>query len=143
LITRLKADATRAQAEKRELEAKLKDANAKRTTAEADLQDANIKQSLLDAEIAKLNAKLHGARSHHFTTDERPMVSTPRYPVDTTNKVSKEMQRIEALLESTKKLMDDPEMELSAVMRKSNECKELESYLRGIRFANETDIPSK
>ena len=54
-------------------------------------------------------------------------------------KVSQEIERIESLLTSTMKLMDDPELELSMVMRKRNELRELESYLRGIRFATEPE----
>jgi hypothetical protein len=40
------------------------------------------------------------------------------------------------------KLIDDPASALSTVMRKNVEKTELESYLRGIRFASGMDEPS-
>lgn len=46
-----------------------------------------------------------------------------------------EVQRIEGLIEQIAALMDDPTTDLATVIRKSVEKAELESYLRGIRFA--------
>ena len=49
--------------------------------------------------------------------------------------VRKEIQRVEELLKSVSAVIDDPSTELSLVIRKNVERAELESYLRGMRFA--------
>jgi hypothetical protein len=46
-----------------------------------------------------------------------------------------EIQRVEAVISQISSLIDDPGTELSTVIRKNVERAELESYLRGIRFA--------
>ena len=45
-----------------------------------------------------------------------------------------EVSRVEALIQSISKIVDDPETELSVVIRKNVERAELESYLKGLRF---------
>jgi hypothetical protein len=50
-----------------------------------------------------------------------------------------EVARIEGLIEGISRVIEDPDTELSVVIRKNAERAELESYLRGVRFA----IPSK
>jgi chromosome segregation ATPase len=49
--------------------------------------------------------------------------------------LNQEMQRVEGLIKEISKLIEDPATELSAVIRKNVERAELESYLKGIRFA--------
>jgi hypothetical protein len=49
-----------------------------------------------------------------------------------------EVARVEGLIQATSELIEDPEAELSVVIRKNAERAELESYLRGVRFS----IPS-
>src|SRR4030095_16919965 len=46
-----------------------------------------------------------------------------------------ELARVEGLIQAISHLMEDPETELSIVIRKNAERAELESYLRGLRFA--------
>jgi hypothetical protein len=46
-----------------------------------------------------------------------------------------EVARVEGLIKDISHLMEDPETELSIVIRKNAERAELESYLRGLRFA--------
>src|SRR5262249_45542761 len=50
-----------------------------------------------------------------------------------------EISRVESLINEISKVIEDPDTELSIVIRKNAERAELESYLRGIRFA----IPGK
>jgi hypothetical protein len=50
-----------------------------------------------------------------------------------------EVARVEGLIQATSELIEDPEADLSVVIRKNAERAELESYLRGVRFA----IPSQ
>src|SRR6185436_19750416 len=49
--------------------------------------------------------------------------------------VRKEIARVEELIKSVSAVIDDPTTELSTVIRKNVERAELESYLRGMRFA--------
>ena len=51
-----------------------------------------------------------------------------------------EIVRVEGMLAEVTKLLDDPASALSTVMRKNAEKTELESYLRGIRFATGQDV---
>src|SRR5262249_370653 len=46
-----------------------------------------------------------------------------------------EVARVEGLIKEISHLMEDPETELSIVIRKNAERAELESYLRGLRYA--------
>src|SRR5438552_179532 len=46
-----------------------------------------------------------------------------------------EVGRIEGLIEGISRAIEDPDTELSVVIRKNAERAELESYLRGVRFA--------
>jgi len=47
----------------------------------------------------------------------------------------KEMERVEGQVKEISALIEDPATELSTVIRKNVERAELESYLKGIRFA--------
>jgi hypothetical protein len=57
-------------------------------------------------------------------------------------KLDQEVARVESLLEEAIKLIEDPATALSTVMRKNAEKGELESYLKGIRFATGQDEAS-
>ena len=46
-----------------------------------------------------------------------------------------EVARIEGLIEGISRAIEDPDTELSVVIRKNAERAELDSYLRGVRFA--------
>jgi chromosome segregation ATPase len=142
LMSKLKADSLKAQTEKQDLEGKLKGADTKRSAIEVQLREATTARSLLEDQMTQLTAELRAAQSQSGPKSIQPPASAPTYAgagYPRSQKLSKEIERIETMLTNTMKLMDDPEMELSMVMRKRNECKELESYLRGIRFATETD----
>jgi hypothetical protein len=49
--------------------------------------------------------------------------------------LQKEMERVESLIKQISTLMEDASTDLSTVIRKNVEKSELESYLKGIRFA--------
>lgn len=49
--------------------------------------------------------------------------------------LSKEVERVQGIIKQISDLIDDPATELSTVIRKNVERAELESYLKGIRFA--------
>jgi hypothetical protein len=48
--------------------------------------------------------------------------------------INAEVSRVQALIQGISKLIEDPNTELSVVIRKNAERAELESYLRGVRF---------
>jgi hypothetical protein len=49
--------------------------------------------------------------------------------------LSAEIARVEGLIQEISTLIEDPATELSIVIRKNVERAELESYIKGIRFA--------
>jgi hypothetical protein len=51
-------------------------------------------------------------------------------------RVAREIEQTERRIEEISILIEDPETELSTVIRKNVERAELESYLKGIRFAS-------
>ena len=132
--------------EKQDLEGKLKDANMKRSAIETELQEASARQSELEGRAVHLKAELQEAQLQTLRLVAPASGSAQKsagdgYPVS--ERVSKEIERIEVMLTTAMKLLDDPDIELSMVMRKSNEYKELQSYLHGIRFAIDTDSPGE
>jgi chromosome segregation ATPase len=65
-------------------------------------------------------------------------------PASTTQNIevlSKEMERVDGLIKEISALIEDPATELSTVIRKNVERAELESYLKGIRFALNGSAP--
>jgi chromosome segregation ATPase len=52
-----------------------------------------------------------------------------------------EIHRVEGLIKEISDLIDNPSTELTTVIRKNVERAELESYLKGIRFALNSDKP--
>jgi chromosome segregation ATPase len=52
-----------------------------------------------------------------------------------TETITKEMERIDGLVKEITALIEDPTTELATVIRKNVERAELESYLKGLRFA--------
>ena len=60
---------------------------------------------------------------------------TAKASVASHDALSGEIQRVEGLIKEISSLIDDPTTELSTVIRKNVERAELESYVKGIRFA--------
>jgi hypothetical protein len=52
-----------------------------------------------------------------------------------TEEIDAEVNRIQDMIAGIAKLIDDPETELSTVIRKNVERAELDAYLRGILFS--------
>ena len=132
--------------EKQDLEGKLREANMKRSAIETELQEASERRSELEARAVHWKAELQEAQLQTLrlvapASESAQKSAGDGYPVS--ERLSKEIERIEVMLTTTMKLLDNPDIELSMVMRKSNEYKELQSYLRGIRFAIDTDSPGE
>jgi hypothetical protein len=76
-------------------------------------------------QLAQLQSESNRARDEHA---ERP-------PAMDLEPLRAEIARIEDLIQALSHDIEDPETELSAVIRKNAERAELESYLRGLRFS--------
>ena len=64
-----------------------------------------------------------------------PQVQSAAQPVKSDKHgVREEIRRTEILLAELTKQIDDPKAEFAKVMRQSNECRELQAYVRGLRF---------
>ena len=101
-------------------------------------RDRAIMQSLAerDAEhretIEKLQKESAAALEQAKTAAEP--VRVEKSAVDLSS-IHEEVARIETLIHTASELIDDPEADLSIVIRKNAERAELESYLRGVRFS--------
>ena len=62
-------------------------------------------------------------------------VAKPATPLTDNEALTAEMERVQGLIKEISDLIEDPATELSTVIRKNVERAELESYLKGIRFA--------
>jgi ABC-type transporter Mla subunit MlaD len=97
-----------------------------------------------EAERARLNGELERlARVQAATQAEaekafvaaKAAVSSRPAPSANSNNIKNEMDRAQGLIKHITGLMEDSSTDLSTVIRKNVEKAELESYLRGIRFA--------
>jgi archaellum component FlaC len=68
-----------------------------------------------------------------------PMLCSGRTTIDTAERkvedLAEEIRRVETLIENLSHRLNDPAVELSAMMRLTIAQNELEAYLRGIRYA--------
>jgi hypothetical protein len=78
-----------------------------------------------EAERNRLNAEIKRLNAEKATAGPALMSET----------LAKEVERVEGLIKQISALMEDSSTDLSTVIRKNVEKSELESYLRGIRFA--------
>lgn len=78
-------------------------------------------------EIQSANAATEAASSARMEASVNQSVATETFQA--------EVARVETLIQAISAIIDAPETELSLVIRKNVERAELESYLRGIRFA--------
>jgi hypothetical protein len=90
--------------------------------------------------IEKLQRELAGAVEQARTAAASVQAAPTEVDKDGVDigSIHAEVARVEGLIQATSELIEDPEAELSVVIRKNAERAELESYLRGVRFS----IPS-
>jgi len=92
------------------------------------LQEAIQEKNQLAGQLQSANALLQAER-------------TPRNAMQTENSgfditaIEAEVSRVESLIKEVVALMDDPDTELSTIIRKNVEKAELDAYLKGIMFA--------
>jgi DNA repair exonuclease SbcCD ATPase subunit len=101
---------------RRQYEQRLQEAIQQKTQLAQDLQSAS---ALLEAERTRLSAAQAGTRAGNLDTDA----------------INAEIARVEGLLGQIIAIIDDPDTELSTVIRKNVEKAELDAYLKGILFS--------
>jgi len=101
---------------RKQYEQKLQEAINQKTQLAQELQTAS---SLLEAERARLSAAQTGGGASGVDTEA----------------IAAEVSRVEAQISQIIAVIDDPETELSTVIRKNVEKAELDAYLRGILFS--------
>jgi hypothetical protein len=102
----------------------------KQAAAAADWQ---AERTRLISEIQRLRAATGQAAVQR--QGEPANTAAPPVEVANSNAVINEIQRVENSIREISLLIEDPATELSTVIRKNVERAELESYLRGIRYA--------
>jgi DNA repair exonuclease SbcCD ATPase subunit len=106
-----------------------------RLVAERNRAQQRLAEAAADYE-QQMAAELDGLRSQLEKTAKEAaavQVHTPAASADSES-IRTEASRIEGLIKEISKVVEDPETELSVVIRKNVERAELESYLRGLRF---------
>jgi hypothetical protein len=115
-----------------------------RTRLNGELNRLTQASAQWETERARLNAELERlarvqaatqAEAEKAFTAAKAAVSSRPVPSANSEAVKNETDRIEGLIKKITGLMEDSSTDLSTVIRKNVEKAELESYLRGIRFA--------
>jgi len=106
---------------------------AERTRLNVELEKLARLQAATQAEAQSAIMAMKAASSAAKTAKAGASINT--------DVLNAEIQRIEGLIKEISDLIENPATELSTVIRKNVERAELESYLKGIRFALNTDTP--
>jgi len=99
-----------------------------------------MERARLSAEVERLSrmqAATQAEAEKAFAAAKAAINSAPKAatPLANTEALTAEMERVQGLIKEISDLIEDPATELSTVIRKNVERAELESYLKGIRFA--------
>jgi len=101
---------------------------------EAQVAEAvNSVRTQLTTEIDQLRLELEEARQSAAAAVEPAPVFAEGSSSDT-ERIHAEIARVESSIQAISQIVEDPETELSVVIRRNVERAELESYLRGLRF---------
>jgi DNA repair exonuclease SbcCD ATPase subunit len=107
---------------RRQYDQRLQEAITQKTQLSQELQSASV---LLEAERARLSAAQSSAAHSAGNSDDA---------LDT-EAIKAEVARVERLISQIIATMDDPDTDLSTVIRKNVEKAELDAYLKGILFS--------
>lgn len=88
----------------------------------------------LHADLDRANQVASDAQAVNNALAEKVRTTPSKTGLDVET-MTKEVERVETLIAQISSLMEDPAVELSTIIRKNVERAELESYLKGIRFA--------
>ncbi len=111
---------------RRQYEQKLQEAIQQKTHLAQELQNAS---ALLESERARLSTEIK-----QQSKSESPS-SASNGGTLSKEAIAAEVARVEALINEIVSVIDNPETELSTVIRKNVEKAELDSYLKGILFS--------
>jgi chromosome segregation ATPase len=93
------------------------------------LQEAIQQKTALSQQLQTASVTLEAERQRLSTAHEHTATQ-----MDTAN-IAAEVKRVEILIEQIVKIIDNPDTELSTIIRKNVEKAELDSYLKGILFS--------
>ena len=127
----LQAEAERLRDELIQIKQKAKQWETERAQMAADSERLNRQIADAKAEHTRLSVEVSSAKAEASAATSRASQITFKPP----EAVEAEIARIAFQIENITKLIDDPATELSVVIRKNVERAELDSYLKGIRFA--------
>jgi hypothetical protein len=85
--------------------------------------------------LARVQAATQAEAEKALAAAKAATVSVAKLSTSDAETITKEIERINGLVKEVTALIEDPMTELSTVIRKNVERAELESYLRGLRFA--------
>ena len=85
--------------------------------------------------LARVQAATQAEAEKAFAAAKSATASAAKLSTTDTETINKEIERIDVLVKEVTALIEDPTTELSTVIRKNVERAELESYLKGLRFA--------
>jgi hypothetical protein len=88
----------------------------------------------LNADLDRANQAAREAEAASLALTEKANTPPPKSGLDV-EIIMTEVERVESLVAEISDLMDEPGVEFSTVVRKNVQRAELESYLKGIRFA--------
>jgi hypothetical protein len=88
----------------------------------------------LNADLDRANQAVREAEAANLALAEKANTPPPKSGLEV-EVILTEVDRVERLIAEISGVMDDPDIELSTVVRKNVQRAELESYLKGIRFA--------
>ena len=103
---------------------------ADRATLVAERNRAQQRLADMSAECDTLRAELEKVR--------QAPAPAPKQAAPDAEALQSEVARVEGLIQAISKVVEDPNTELTVVIRKNVEREELESYLRGLRFRGAT-----
>ena len=90
-----------------------------------------------EAERGRLNAEIERLQGSLAVAQARKEIEKSAEPPANSAALAKEIERAENLIKEISAVIEDPATDLSTVIRKNVERAELQSYLRGIRYAFE------
>jgi hypothetical protein len=110
---------------------------SERTRINKELERSAQMATLWEAERTRLNGEIERLQAALAVAQAQTTIETsPDLPANTAALVE-EMERAQKLIKEISAVIEDPAAALSAVIRKNVERAELESYLKGIRYAFE------
>jgi hypothetical protein len=113
------------------------DWDAERTRLNSALERTAQMGAEWEAERGRLNGEIERLQSALAVAQAHKAIEATNEPPANNPALSKEIERVENLIKEISTVIENPATDLSTVIRKNVERAELESYLKGIRYAFE------